>query len=352
MRDAGRTFLYDLLAAPGPSGYEQLVQECVRSYAAPFAESVRTDLHGNVVVGVNGDGAPRVMLAGHCDQIGFMIQHIGDDGFLSFAGIGGHDATVLIGQRVRVWTAGGSVRGVIARKAIHLLSPDERAKAPEIHALWIDIGAKDGDEAGELVQVGDPVTFELGVTELLNDNIASPGADNGVGVWIVMEAARRVAEIKAQAAVFAVSTVQEEIGTRGAQTSAFSVRPDVGIAVDVNHATDVPGVDAKQYGDVKLGDGPVVVRGPNINPRVFELLVAAAEHDDIPIQIVGHPGPTPTDARALQVAREGVAAGLIKVPNRYMHSTVEVVNLGDIENSAALLAAFVASLDSDTDFTP
>ena len=352
MRDAGKTFLYDLLAAPGPSGYEQPVQERVRSYAAPFAEAVDTDVHGNVVVTVNDGGSPRVMLAGHCDQIGFMVHHIGEDGYLSFAGIGGHDSTVLTGQRVRVWTAAGSVRGVIGRKAIHLLSPDERGKAPDMHSLWIDIGARDGDEAGELASVGDPVTFELGVTELLNDNIASPGTDNKVGVWIVMEAARRLAEMDAQAAVFAVSTVQEEIGTRGAQTSAFAVRPDVGIAVDVNHATDVPGVDAKRYGEVKLGEGPVVVRGPNINPRVFDLVVGAAEESDIPIQIVGHPGPTPTDARALQVAREGVATGLIKVPNRYMHSTVEVVNLADVENTAALLAAFVASLSSETDFTP
>ncbi|MBT3269879.1 M42 family metallopeptidase [Candidatus Poribacteria bacterium] len=352
MREAGKTFLYELLDTPGPSGYEQPVQTCVRSYAEAFADSVVTDVHGNVVVGVNDGGAPRVMLAGHCDQIGFIVQHIDDDGFISFAGIGGHDATVLIGQRVRVWTRDGSVPGVIARKAIHLLSADERAKVSEIHALWIDIGARDGTEARAMAQVGDPVTFELGVTDLLNGNIASPGTDNKVGVWIVMEAARRVAEADAQAAVFAVSTVQEELGTRGAQTAAYAVRPDVGIAIDVNHATDVPGVDAKRYGDVKLGGGPVVVRGPNINPRVFDLVVAAAEEAAIPIQIVAHPGPTPTDARALQVAREGVATGLIKVPNRYMHSTVEVVNLGDVEQAAELLATFIMSLTAGADFTP
>ncbi|MAF12944.1 hydrolase [Candidatus Poribacteria bacterium] len=352
MREAGKAFLYELLETPGPSGYEQPVQARVRSYAAAFADSVVTDVHGNVVVGVNDGGAPRVMLAGHGDQIGFMVQHIDDDGFISFSGIGGHDATVLIGQRVRVWTQGGSVQGVIARKAIHLLSAEERAKVSEIHTLWIDIGAKDGDEARARTQVGDPVTFELGVTDLLDDNIASPGTDNRVGVWVAMEAARRVAEADAQAAVFAVSTVQEEIGTRGAQTAAYAVRPDVGIAVDVNHATDVPGADAKRYGDVKLGSGPVVVRGPNINPRVFDLVVAAADAEAMPVQIVAHPGPTPTDARALQVAREGVATGLIKIPNRYMHSTVEVVNLRDVEQAAALLAAFIMSLTAESDFTP
>ena len=352
MREDGKTFLYELLETPSPSGYEQPVQARVRGYADAFADSVTTDAHGNVLVGVNDGGAPRVMLAGHCDQIGFMVQHIDDEGFVSFAGIGGHDATVLIGQGVRVWTRAGSVQGVIARKAIHLLSPDERTKVSELHTLWIDIGANDGDEARALIQIGDPVTFELGVTPLLNDNVASPGMDNKVGVWVVMEAARRVAEADPQAAVFAVSTVQEEIGTRGAQTAAYGVRPDVGIAVDVNHATDVPGVDAKRYGDVKLGGGPVVVRGPNINPRVFDQVVQAAEEAEIPIQIVGYPGPTPTDARALQVTREGVATGLLKVPNRYMHSTVEVVNLRDVENTAALLAAFILSLTADTDFTP
>lgn len=352
MLEDGKSFLHDLLESPSPSGYEQPVQKRVRAYADSFASSVTTDTQGNVLVGVNEGGAPRVMLAGHCDQIGFMVQHIDDDGFLSFAGIGGHDATVLIGQTVRVWTSDGSTRGVIARKAIHLLSPDERSKVSEIHTLWIDIGADDGEEARALIQIGDPVTFELGVTQLLNDKIAAPGIDNKVGVWIVMEAARRVAAAEAEAAVFAVSTVQEEIGTRGAQTAAFAVNPRVGIAVDVNHATDVPGVDAKRYGDVKIGGGPVVVRGPNINPRVFDLVVAAAEDADIPIQIVGHPGPTPTDARALQITREGVATGLIKAPNRYMHSTVEVVSLRDVENTAALLAAFILSLTADTDFTP
>jgi tetrahedral aminopeptidase len=352
MRDAGKTFLYDLLETPGPSGYEQPVQERVRAYASTFADSIDTDVHGNVVVGVNDGGSPRVMLAGHCDQIGFLIQHIGDDGFLSFGGIGGHPRAVLLGQTVRVWTAGGPVPGVIARRANRLLSVDEGSKAPEIHDLWIDIGARDGDEARALTRVGDPVTYELGVTELLNGNIASPATDNRVGVWIVMEAARRVAESDAQLAVAAVSTVQEEIGTRGAQTSAFALDPDIGIAVDVQHATDVPGVDVKRYGEVKVGGGPVVVRGPNINPRVFDLLVASAEDIDVPIQIAAHPGPTPTDARTLQVTRGGVATGLVKVPNRYMHTTVEVVNLGDVENTAALLAAFLTSLAADTDFTP
>ncbi len=352
MRKDSLAFLRELLETPGPSGFEQPVQDVVRTRVGDFADEVTTDVHGNVTALVNPEGGPRILLAGHCDQIGFMVQHIDDDGFVSFAGIGGHDVSVLIGQNVTMWGPEGDVPGVIARKAIHLLTADERSKVPEMHELWIDLGADDKAEVEERVRIGDPVTFRLGMTELRNGNVSGPGMDDKVGVWTVMEAQRLASEGPLEASVCAVSTVQEEIGLRGARTATFGIDPVVGIAVDVHHATDTPGLDVKRYGNVKLGGGPVVVRGTDVNPRVYDRLMESAASAEIPVQIAASPKPTGTDANAIQISRSGVAAGLVKVPNRYMHSTVEVVNLDDIENCAQLLAAFVAGVEGDADFTP
>ena len=352
MRKDSLAFLRKLLDTPSPSGFEQRVQDVVRAHVSAFADEVTTDVHGNVAAVLNPEGSPRILLAGHCDQIGFMVQHVDDNGFISFAGIGGHDVSVLIGQNVTIWGPDGEVPGVIARKAIHLLGADERGKVPEMHELWIDVGAEDKAEVEERVRIGDSVTFRLGMTELRNGNVSGPGMDDKVGVWTVMEALRLASENSLEASVCAVSTVQEEIGLRGARTATFAIDPLVGIAVDVNHATDTPGLDVKRHGDVKLGGGPVLVRGTDVNPRVYDRLVDSAASADIPVQIVASSKPTGTDANAIQISRSGVAAGLVKVPNRYMHSTVEVVNLDDVEHCAHLLAAFVAGVARDADFTP
>ena len=342
-----------LLTAPSVSGYEQPIQRVVREYAGAFADEVHTDVHGNVAAVVNAGGFPRIMIAAHCDQIGFVVQHIDSNGYLYFSAVGGHDNAVLVGQPVTVWTAGGPVDGVIGRKAVHLLSAADRGKAPEIAKMWVDIGAADQAEAESAVAAGDPITFRLGVTELRNRRIASPALDNKAGVWAMLEAARRLADTGGfDAAVYAVSTVQEEIGVRGAQTAAYRVDPQVGLAVDVNHATDVPDAERKKIGHTEVGGGPVIVRGPNVNPRVFEIACAAAERAEIPYQTAAHPGATPTDARALQVSRGGTAAGLFKIPNRYMHTTVELVSLDDMERTAELFEAFVRSVERETDFTP
>jgi Cellulase M and related proteins len=236
-----------------------------------YADEVRTDVHGNVIAALNPDGKPRVMLAGHCDQIGLMVQHIDEQGFLYVNPIGGFDMQVLIGQPVVVWTQDGPINGVIARKPIHLLTEEERKQIPKFHEIWVDIGAKDGDEAKKLVRIGDPITFRLEVREMSNGFINAPGIDDKVGAWTVMETLRLLSERKGdlKAAVFAVSTVQEEVGLRGAITSAFGIAPDVGIAVDVTFATDHPATDKRQVGDIKLGAGPVIYRGPNINPSSF-----------------------------------------------------------------------------------
>lgn len=352
MKSSDLLFLQDLLHAPSPSGYERPVQDVVRRHAGTFTKEVRTDWHGNVIVGVNPTGSPRIMLAGHCDQIGLLVKHIDDKGFLWVHAIGGWDPQVLIGQDVQVWTRNGAVAGVIARKPIHLQTPEDRKVVPEIKNLWIDIAVKDGDEARSLVAIGDPVTVVLGYRELRNGLAAGPGMDNKVGAWTVLSAAERISRQNPKAAVFAVSTVQEEIGLRGVQTSAHQLDPQLGIVVDVTHATDCPTIDENQYGRVKLGKGPVLYRGPNVNPVVFERLVSLAGSSEIPIQVNGLATAASNDAAQLQLTRGGVATGLVCIPNRYMHSPVEVVSLEDLDHAAELIAQFCLSLDSQSDFTP
>jgi len=345
-------FLKQLLNSPGPSGYEARIQQVVRSFADPFAAEIKTDWHGNLIAAVNPSGRLRIMLAGHCDQIGLLVQHIDEMGFVRVSPIGGWDMQMLIGQRLQVWTKDGPVPGVIARKAIHLLTEEERKLVPKIQELWLDIGAKDEAEAREAVSIGDPVTLELGFHPLRNDLASAAGMDDRVGVWVVFEALRLIAEAQPKAAVFAVSTVQEEIGLRGARTSAFTIDPQVGIAVDVTHATDCPGIDQNQFGRVLVGQGPVVFRGPNVNPVIFDTLSKLSEQHEIPMQVNGISRAASNDGNVLQVNRGGVATGIIGIPNRYMHSPVEVVSLKDLENAARLIARFCLSLDEDTDLTP
>jgi tetrahedral aminopeptidase len=241
---------------------------------------------------------------------------------------------------------------VVSRKAPHLLTNDEKNKVPQFQDVWIDIGVKDKKEAETLVSPGDPVTIELTHKEMRNGLFTSPGLDDKVGVWVVMETLRLLKDRKLEAAVFCVSTVQEEIGLRGATTSAYGIHPAVGIAVDVTHATDTPGNEKKQLGETKLGAGPVLFRGPNINPHVHDRLFAAAKARELAVQIRGVPRATGTDANAIQLARDGVATGLVGIPNRYMHSPVEVVSLEDLDSAARLLAEFCASVTANMDWVP
>ena len=353
MRAESLAFLEDLLSAPSPSGFEQPVQQIVRDYAKPWADEIRTDVHGNVIAAKNPDAEPRVMLAGHCAQIGLMVQHITDEGFLNFSAIGGVDVALLPGTRVYIHAAGGSVLGVIGRKAIHLLEPEERKK-PEIkiHKLWIDIGAENKEAAQKLVQVGDPITFELAMHRLVDDLVAGPGFDDKVGAFVVMETLRLVQDRSLDCALYCVSTVQEELGLRGARTSCFGVDPQVGIAVDVTHASDYPEAEKAVTGEIKLGQGPTIARGANINPVLHQLLLKAAQDNNIPYQPEPAPKATGTDANVMQISRAGVAAALISIPNRYMHTPVEVVSLSDLENAARLLTEVVARIDGQIDFIP
>lgn len=352
MEPAAKKFLQQVLETPSPSGYEEPVQRVVREYAKGFADEVRTDLHGNVIACCNPGAKLRIMFAGHADQIGLIVTFINEQGFLYTNPIGGWDPQQLIGQRMTVHTAKGPIPAVIARKPIHVLDEEERKQVVKLKDMWLDVGAKTQTEAAELVRVGDPVTLELGYQEMRNGLANSPGMDNKTGLWVSFEAARRAKAKKLNVSVYAVATVQEEIGLRGAHTSAYGIDPQVGIAVDVTHATDCPTMDKTQNGDLKLGGGPVIARGPNMNPVVVERLRAAADAADIAVQWEAIGRGTGTDANAIQLARGGVAAGLVSIPNRYMHSAVEMVSLDDLDKAAELLATFVSRVEADADFTP
>ncbi|MCX7666595.1 MAG: M42 family metallopeptidase [Gemmataceae bacterium] len=357
MEELSHQFLKELLLTPSPSGYERPIQEVVRRWATPLATEVRTDLHGNVIARLDAttplsEKTPKILLAGHCDQIGLMVQHIDAEGYLYVQPIGGWDVQILVGQHLTVWTESGPIAGVISRKAPHLLTNEERNKVPQFQDLWVDIGAKDRAEAESLVRHGDPVTIALGYRPLRNGLAASPAMDDKVGLWVAMESLRLLTQRSRQAVVYSVSTVQEEIGLRGATTSTYGINPTIGIAIDVCHATDTPGNDKKQLGEVKLGAGPVLYRGPNINPRVLEKLIEAGKRIDVPFQVRGVPRATGTDANAIQLSRAGVATALIGIPNRYMHSPVEVVHLDDLNHAARLLAEFCASVSSSDDWIP
>jgi endoglucanase len=291
------------------------------------------------------------MLAGHIDEIGMMVTHIEENGLLRFTGVGGWDPQVLVGQRVRLSTRGGEMVGVIGKKAIHVMEPDERKKVSEIKSLWIDVGAKDADEAKELVRVGDVGVIDQDLVELPNGRIASRSVDNRMGAFVVLEALRLLSEEEGiDAEVVAVACVQEEIGLYGARGAAFGLDPDAAVAVDVTHATDTPGVSKNENGDHSLGSGPVIKRATNISPVVSEGLIAAAEAEAIPYTLEAGSRSTGTDADAIQFARAGIATGLVSCPNRYMHSPNEIVDVQDVENCARVISAYVKTLGADTDF--
>lgn len=353
MDKAQREFLTRFLGTISPSGFETEAAE-VWLAEAEFADRTWVDLHGNAFAALNEAGAPRVMLAGHMDEIGLMVSHITDGGYLYVRPIGGWDAQVLPGQRVWVRGRKGRVLGVVGRKPIHLLDDEAKRTVVKVEDLWIDIGARSKAAALRQVEVGDPIVLAQGPEHLGDDLVLARGVDDRIGAFVALEALRLLKRLKPKAAVFAVATVQEEIGLRGARTSAYGLDPTVGIAIDVCHTTDTPGTEGekKKLGEISLGKGPVLARGPNINPKLFDLLVDTAKKGKIPYQVEAAPGGTGTDANAMQLNRAGMATALVSIPNRYMHSPCEVVSLKDVENAAKLIAQAVARLDPKTDLVP
>lgn len=350
MRDASYEFFKRLLSTPGPSGNEGAAAGIWREEAQGFAE-VRGDRMGNSLATIGSGGGPRIMLAGHIDEIGVMVTHVDEKGLVRFTGVGGWDPQVLVGQRVRFQTRDGEVVGVVGKKAIHLMEPEERKKASQIKGLWIDVGAKDADEARGMVRVGDAGVLDQDLVELPNGRIASRSIDNRMGAFVVLEALRLLSESENLVAeVTAVACVQEEIGLYGARGAAFGLDPHAAIAVDVTHATDTPGISKNENGDHDLGSGPVIARASNLSPLVSDGLIAAADGAEIPYTLQADSRSTGTDADAIQFQRAGIATGLVSCPNRYMHSPNEMVDVKDVENCARLIAEYVKTLDADADF--
>jgi endoglucanase len=347
--------LADLLAARGPSGYETAPAAVWREAAAGFAE-VSTDQLGTplaLVAPRKGTRKPvrRLLVMGHIDEIGLIVTHIDDEGYLWFGEVGGWDPQILVGQRLVLDTRQGPVRGVIGKKPIHLLGPDERKKVTEVKDLHIDIGAKDGDEARATVRIGDVGVIDSEPLQLLGGRLASRALDNRLGSYVALEAARLVAQAGGCGwEIAAVAAAQEETTFGGSRTSAFSLAPDAAIVLDVTHATDAPGIEVKQAGKHPLGSGAVITRGSTLNPHVFERLHDAAEAEKIPFTLEAAGRNTGTDADAVHLSRGGVPTGLVSIPIRYMHSPVELVELSDVSACAQLVAAFALRLDAKTSF--
>lgn len=354
MRSESLSFLKLLLDTPGPSAFEAAPSRVWRDEAGKFADSVWADVAGNSFATVNLDGAPRLMLAGHIDEIGVMVTHIDDEGFLSFDTIGGWDHQVFVGQRVVLLGRTGQVSGVVGKKAIHLIEREEREKVSKVEDLWIDIGASSKEEASERVRIGDPGVLAAEVLDFPNGRVVSRSIDNRIGAFVVLEAVRLLSGHRSTASVTAVATTREEIAANGggARSSAHRLEPDVAIVIDVTHATDYPGLDKRKHGDYRLNGGPVLSRGASVSELVFDLLVKTAEVEQIPYSIEAASRDTHTDAEAIWNAHHGVATALVSVPNRYMHSPNEMVALDDLDRTARLLAAFAGRLRSDTSFIP
>ncbi|HNS32316.1 MAG TPA: M42 family metallopeptidase [bacterium] len=349
MEKKSMEFLKELMGTAGPSGFETETQRLVFNFMKKNADEVESDVLGNVKGVLNPKGKPRIMLAGHCDEIGLILQHINNDGYLYFQQIGGTYLPALHGQRVYVVNKKGRVLGVIGRKKGE---STEVPKSFPIESMWIDIGVRSRKEAEKLVSIGDPITFATNFQELPNNLVLSKGFDDKIAVFAITEILKRLSGEKFSPAVFGVSTVQEELGTRGATTSSFSINPDIGIAIDVIEATDYPDIDKRTKGEVSLGKGLVLHRGANINPVIGKMLIDTAVENGIPYQVTAAAGPTGTDARAIQLIRGGVATALISIPLRYMHTSGEIISLGDIENIVKLVVTLVKKMKKDMSLLP
>ncbi len=341
MKKESLQFLKKLIGTISPSGFEEEAVNLWKKEVEEFAEKTEIDINGNGIAILNEGREPKIMLAGHVDEVGFMAKFIDKDGYIYFSTIGGVDPHLIPGQRVRIKTKSGEILGVIGKKPIHLLEEEEKKKISKIEELWIDIGAKTEEEAKSKVCIGDVAVCNVGFDTLNSDRIVARGFDDKAGVFIITELLKSLSKKRFDASLYGVVTVQEEIGLRGAKTSAYGISPDIGIAIDVAFATDFPTINKKKTGDVKIGNGPVIARGPNINPKIFDLLLNIAKKENIPYQIEAIPKATGTDANVIQLTKSGVAAGLVSIPLRYMHTPVEVVSIKDLENTSNLLESFI-----------
>jgi endoglucanase len=344
MDETHREFLFDLLRTASPSGFEAPGQRVWLDYLEPYADRVETDAYGNAVAVHEGGGDVSVALAGHGDEIGLMVRDVTEDGFVKLSKIGGTDRTVTKGQHVTVHTGDGPVPGVVGQTAIHLRDP-EKDEFQDVTEQFVDVGAADEEEASSLVEVGDPITFSSDIQELAGDRVAGRGMDNRVGIWAAAEGFRRAVEADAEATVYAVSTVQEEVGLRGAEMVGFDLDPDVVVATDVTHAIDYPGAPQEKTSPVELGGGPEIGRGTQNHPVLVEAARGVAADAGIDVQLAASGGPGGTDAMKFYTARGGTPTLDVGIPNRYMHTPVEVVTLSDLDDVATLMGTLAARID-------
>jgi putative aminopeptidase FrvX len=345
-------FLRRFVDTPSPSGFERPAQEIWRAYVSGFADRVDSDVQGNSIGVINEGGKPRIMLIGHCDEVGFMVRHVNEKGFIYFGSIGGVDPNIAPAQKVIIYSEKGAVKGVVGRIAIHMMEKDDEKKGIKMHELWIDIGASSKREALKRISIGDPMVFDAGFEIISGKMATARGFDDKMGAFAVAEALRIIsAKKKLKASIYGVSSVQEEISFAGARTSAFSIEPDVCIAVDVGNATDTPGTSKEKFGEITLGKGPIIHMGSSVSPGVAESLKNIARRRKIAYQNSASPRWTGTDADAVFTSRGGVACGLVSVPNRYMHTPVEMIHLGDLERCSKLMAAFCEEVGPGVDFS-
>ncbi len=338
-------FLKDLVSAPSPSGFEAPAQQVVRKFLAPYADELSSDNNGNLIAFKKGSGKLKVMVVGHADEIGFIINHIDEQGYLYVKTLGGFDLNLLPGLRVDIHHQDQVVRGIIGKKPIHMMRGAEEAPKLKLEDLWIDIGATSKEDALKRVAIGDIITYHSQFERLSDDMIVAKATDNKVGVYVAAVVMQELARKKLKANYYAVSSVGEETTMRGASTAAFQIEPDIAIAVDVTFTSDIPGSDKRLYGDLALGKGPTISIGAALHPVIREKLTGIADKQKIPYQLEIAPGRTGTDADAIHALKAGAATAVIGIPNRYMHTPNEVVSLSDLENAVRLVAAFVQAVD-------
>ncbi|MFI3290251.1 MAG: M42 family metallopeptidase [Opitutales bacterium] len=347
-----KEFLLELLNTRSPTGVEGELTSVVEKYVGEIADDFKKDVLGNRIATLKSkcEGAKTLMLAAHSDEIGFIVSHIDSKGFIFFDKLGGHDDTMIAGRRVDILTKNGIVKGITGKKAIHLMTPEERKSVPKIENQWIDIGLDSFEEVSKKVRIGDSIVVDYSPVEISENRIVSKALDDKAGCYCIFDAFRKLVGKSLEANVYAVATSQEEIGTRGATTSAYALNADVSLVVDVEHATDFPTVKVGTQSFVKLGGGVVISRGPNINPVVFEMLVDLAEKHNIKYQVNAEPRPTGTDARVIQMTRGGIAIGLLGIPLRYMHTPSEVCDYADLVACSRLIEEFALALKAGDSF--
>jgi putative aminopeptidase FrvX len=350
MRKESLNFFKKLLTAVSPSGFEQEAQKIWCQYARQYADKVYTDSYGNAVAVINPEGSPKVMLNCHIDEIGLMVKHIDEKGFIYVQSIGGVDPSMIRSKRINIYNEKGTVRGVVAAPAIHLRDRANDPKPPKMHEIFIDIGAKNAKEAAKRISVGDPAVFVDDFEMLTKDVAIARALDNKAGSWAIIEALRLASTKKLSCALYACSSVQEEVGLAGAHMQADSVKPDIAIAVDVTHATDIPGVNHKEHGEIKQGEGPTIAIGRENHPVLIKKIRAVAKKKKIPLQIETFSKTGGTNALAIWLKNGGTPSAIVSIPTRYMHTTVEMINLTDLERTAELLSAFCVDVKKNEQF--